>query len=440
MTPAITNTANTMITHDHHEYKEKQVYDILIAGGGLTGAAAYCALATVVREQKLTMALCERHSVHANAAAQDQRVLALGRGAVSILQEWGLWEQIRAYAHPVSSMAFFLADRTTVIDARQLGWDAWGWTIPHSRMMQVLMERVAALAKEDNRLDLCAPFCIEDFQLTANGMRLTDKKRHSALAARLVLSAEGAKGVLSAGMQVKRTFLREEYPSDAAAKTAVSAGVSAKGVSPNSGYWFWNTDGGGGVLALIPYKNAENEVARTSVFLPPWQKKEQEQEQEKEKEKVQTKPDDYLKHLTRFSRGMIDDLTSEPGTFLIESYKTEERLKGPLLLLGDAAHRMTPLGGQGYNLTLWTLEKLRQAFEQRPVTGEKEFPANRSFLLDYIIQTQPTIDRRYDLVRLAADGLADRRAAVEKLTRLFSGLPSVAAVCLDFAVGLDADL
>ena len=42
--------------HDHREYKEKQVYDILIAGGGLTGAAAYCALATVARDQKLTMA------------------------------------------------------------------------------------------------------------------------------------------------------------------------------------------------------------------------------------------------------------------------------------------------------------------------------------------------------------------------------------------------
>ena len=130
----------------------------------------------------------------------------------------------------------------------------------------------------------------------------------------------------------------------------IAVGVTTQRTLPHHGYWFYDLDGSGGVLVLIPYQSLDGAIAHLSIHLPA----------PKQVEDL-TAMDDraYAQLLAHCSQGQIVALTAKRKSFSLTPRITNTRLKGSLLLLGDAAHQMIPLGAQGYNLSLWTLEELR---------------------------------------------------------------------------------
>ena len=85
-----------------------------------------------------------------------------------------------------------------------------------------------------------------------------------------------------------------------------------------------------------------------------------------------------------------------PATFSVPSYLARERLKGPMLLLGNAAHSVEPLGGQNFNLTLWTIAKLRQLLLQQMAQGK--LLTSRDYLGEFVKETEATLKNSIKLI------------------------------------------
>jgi ubiquinone biosynthesis monooxygenase Coq6 len=77
-------------------YATAPKYDVLVVGGGPTGASAACAVATHPSTRHLTVALLDSqpYKVAKLGDAPDARVLALSPASVTLLQSCGVWPLI----------------------------------------------------------------------------------------------------------------------------------------------------------------------------------------------------------------------------------------------------------------------------------------------------------------------------------------------------------
>ena len=82
-------------------------FDIVISGGGLSGALMALSLINCKNEkcQPLTIAIVEANPVLKDPSLTfDDRVLALSHGTASYLQSLGLWQQLKSVAEPIKNI------------------------------------------------------------------------------------------------------------------------------------------------------------------------------------------------------------------------------------------------------------------------------------------------------------------------------------------------
>jgi len=144
-------------------------YDLVIVGGGLVGAS----LAVALRPLGLTMALIEAVPFRSGAQpSYDDRMLALAQGSKRILETMGIWAAVQADTTPIHSI--HISDRghfgATRLNHRQFEVEALGYTIsaralgngvlqalPSGDVFDLLCPaRVSALTRHDDRIELRA--------------------------------------------------------------------------------------------------------------------------------------------------------------------------------------------------------------------------------------------------------------------------------------------
>ena len=398
-------------------------YDLIVVGGGLVGSAAHVALGELFARHGLRAALCDQTGEPARA--NDPRVLALGYGSVAILREWQLWSKLQPYAYPVHAIVVTLSGRrpkSFVLPARAVGRPAWGWTIPHARMHHVLWQRAKTMAAAHAELHVHAPYHVRDLRLVEDGMVLQGESKPD-MQGRLILGAEGRGGVLAATMDSgsSQSLPQPRHP-------IVAVGVTTQKTQPHHGYWYYDLTEAGGILILIPYQSRTKSTAHLSIYLPA----------PDQTAKLNAMDDvAYAEFLAHSSRGQILALTTKRKTFTLVAHKASTRLKGPLLFVGDAAYQMIPLGAQGYNLSLWTLEELRRGMARRLSSSDGHPLAERAFLRDFIMQTQTRIDERYAAVEYAAVGLTQSSYLARALLATLARWPDLAKHVINLAAAID---
>ncbi|MDW8125199.1 MAG: FAD-dependent monooxygenase [Geminicoccaceae bacterium] len=118
-------------------------YELVIAGGGLTGLALAAALAPTgcriaVIEQVPLASLLE--------PAHDGRVTAVARGSQHFLARLGLWPAIAADAQPIFEILVGEAKSPVTVryDHREVGREPLGWIVPNRTLRLALQEAVGA--------------------------------------------------------------------------------------------------------------------------------------------------------------------------------------------------------------------------------------------------------------------------------------------------------
>lgn len=307
-------------------------YDIVIAGGGIVGAALALLLVRVAGFAPQRIVVLEREPARdwRADAPPDLRVVALSQASVRILTAAGAWSLIAAARiSPYERMHVWHAGTAPHspaalhFDAGDAAEPALGVIVENALIQTMLQRQLQAQGIALRQLTLDAVvFGADTLQLTAGNSRLR---------AHLLIGADGARSAVrrAAGLWIDD----EDY-----GQTAVVANVRSALAHDSTA---WQRFLGDGTLALLPLASGECSIvwsvpttrAQHLLALP---------------------AQEFSAAVTADSDAVLGDLRLASGRagFPLHRMSAPHYVLERCALVGDAAHVVHPLAGQGVNLGL----------------------------------------------------------------------------------------
>jgi 2-octaprenyl-6-methoxyphenol hydroxylase len=296
--------------------------EVAVIGAGPAGLTAAIALAASGIETAL---------VSKRPGRPDHRTTALLAGSVRALDTLGVWEHCAAHAAPLAAIRIIddtrrlLRAPEVVFHAAEIGLDAFGHNIENRHLIAALDARAARLPQLTRIED--AAEAIEIEQGRAN-VRLAGG---STLAARLLVGADGRRSLCRAAAGIV---------TDAFAYRQSALTVNLRHARPHDDFSTeFHTQSG--PFTLVPLPGARSSLV--CVVEP------------REAERLAGLEDGALAaEIERRSHSILGKLEVEPGrgTFPLAAETARKLGAERVVLIGEAAHVLPPIGAQGLNLGL----------------------------------------------------------------------------------------
>jgi 2-octaprenyl-6-methoxyphenol hydroxylase len=357
-------------------------YDIVIAGGGMVGSS----LALALRPLGLSIAVVE--AVDREGGQQpsfDDRSTALSRSSQKFFEALGLWPDIEPSATPIRKI--HVSDRGRFgfshLDAEEQGVEALGYVVIN-RVLGEVLQRALGAAKN---IDVLCPARITDVQATEEAATITvamGKDDDRITRARLLVAADGARSQVRAMVGLGATHKPYE-------QSAVIGNLQPDKPHQNVAYERFTE---AGPIALLPVANGRAAFVWT---LSP-----------NEAERVLALGDDEFTaelqaafgyRLGRFSR--VGNRASYP----LSLTRAEGLVARRSVVIGNAAHGLHPVAGQGFNLGLRDVAALADCLADSQAQQGSDFdPGDMNLLEDYArwrrADQEKLVDFTDNLIRL----------------------------------------
>ncbi len=320
-------------------------YDIVIAGGGMVGAALACALG----DSPLKVALLEELPLERirPGADIDLRVSAISRASQRIFAAVDAWEGIPAWrVSPYREMRVWDAAGSGQIhfDGAALGEPLLGWIIENRVIQTALLERVGQL---DNVDLLCpATLALAGLLEPEVHLRLQDGRE---LRTRLLVGADGADSRV-------RHWAKVDVVGWGYGQKAVVAPVRTEKPHQETA---WQRFLPTGPLAFLPLHDG-----RCSIV---WSTTPEQAEQLLELDNAA-----FARALGEAFEHRLGDIVEvgPRGAFPLRLQHAQDYVKPHIALVGDAAHVIHPLAGQGVNLGLLDAAALAEVLLEAATAGK----------------------------------------------------------------------
>lgn len=303
-----------------------QSVDVAIVGGGMVGLAVACGL----QGSGLRVAVLEQYVPQPLAAdaAPQLRVSAINAASEKLLTRLGVWSDIVARrACCYHGMEVWDKDSFGRIefDDQSMGYSHLGHIVENSEIHYALWQK----AQRSPDITLLAPAEIQQVAWGENEAFLT-LKEGAMLTARLVIGADGANSWLRNKADIPLTFWDYRHH----ALVATIRTQEAHGAVARQAFH------GEGILAFLPLSDPH----LCSIV---WSLSPQEAERMQ-----QASVDEFNQALNiAFDNRLgLCSVESERQTFPLTGRYARQFAAHRLVLVGDAAHTIHPLAGQGVNL------------------------------------------------------------------------------------------
>lgn len=313
----------------------QQDYDLLIVGSGLAGNC----LALALKDTGLRIAIIEANTrEQLQTSPAGDRALALAAGTVMMLDALGVWQGISHAATPIKHI--HISDRghfgKTRLSAQKEHVDALGYVIT-ARDIESYVANLVSKAG----IDLISPARViglisGDQEICVNIKQNTQSLN---LSAKLLVGADG--GLSSVRQLLDINQLITDY-----GQTALITSIKSTIPNNNTAYERFTSSG---PLALLP--TAKNECAVV------WTRSNEDADV-----LMSGNEQDFLAELQKcfgYKLGELS-LTAPRRAFPLSLIRAEKLVAGRAVIIGNAAHQLHPVAGQGFNLGLRDITQLAQ--------------------------------------------------------------------------------
>lgn len=312
-------------------------FDVLIIGGGLVGASVAAAL----KGSGLSIALVEAQPASSSNEGWDSRVYAISPGGASFLGECCAWQRLdTSRVQQVEEMRVFGdANSKLEFSAYQLGAPELAFILENRLMQRALWE----VLQEHDNLTLFQPARSKAIEWHDDFARLTLEDGREIMA-KLIVGADGRDS------WVRREAGIIEPPTLYGQHGTVANFVAEKPHRGTAFQWFQPN----GILALLPLP--QNMVSMVWSVSP-----------EKAETLLRLPHEELCAAVAQASQHTLGELTlvTPPAAFPLRLLNLPHIVKPRLALVGDAAHNVHPLAGQGANLGFRDARQLAHVLLQR---------------------------------------------------------------------------
>jgi len=301
-------------------------YDVLIVGGGMVGAS----LAIALSGHGLRIGLVEAFAPgDPGQPGYDDRAIALAYGSRRIFQAMQVWSDLEGDAEPID--AIHVSDRGhfgfTHLSAQEEQVPALGYVVTARRLGHTLLGRLRECA--DVELIAPAQVLAVDSATHSAGVRVRRGAEEVELRARLLVAADGGKSFIREQLQIPTQCW-------AYGQSAVVANITPVRPHRNVAYERF-TDSG--PVALLPMSEGRCAVVWTvrdedldgvmalddAAFLKAFQHR-------------------FGYRLGRFVKA------GKRSSYPLALLRARESVRQRIAIIGNAAHTLHPIAGQGFNL------------------------------------------------------------------------------------------
>jgi ubiquinone biosynthesis UbiH/UbiF/VisC/COQ6 family hydroxylase len=315
-------------------------FDIVVVGAGLVGAS----LAVALKDSGLHIALVEGRAPAALSQDEswDNRIYAINPANTRFLDQGGVWSGLnQGRIAPVHEMHIWGDDASARLDfsAYQAGVEELAFIV-ESRLMQDGLWRAL---QEQSNVELFCPAACAALDVGDDAAILTLQDGRS-LRAKLIVGADGRDSWVraQAGIEAKP----RAYGQD-----GVVANFETEKPHRNAAYQWFREDG---ILAYLPLPgnrisivwSAFDALSQALMALP---------------------PDEFCRRVQEGGKNTLGQLRliTPPAAFSLRLLNLEQLVKPRVALIGDAAHNVHPLAGQGVNLGFQDAQQLARVLMQR---------------------------------------------------------------------------
>ncbi|UTW13196.1 UbiH/UbiF/VisC/COQ6 family ubiquinone biosynthesis hydroxylase [Marinobacterium rhizophilum] len=324
----------------------KPRYDILIVGGGMVGATLACALG----DSPLSVGLIEHDFPQAYEPQQphDLRVSALSAASRTILQTLGVWEGISSRRLcPYRRMKVWESDESraaTEFHSDEIGASELGHIVENRVVQLALLERIRGFAN----VDLICPARTEHIEYAPGSslVRLADGRE---VLGRLLVAADGGQSRVrqAAGIGVTQ-WDYDQHALVASVQTDYGQqDITWQQFTPTGPLAFLPL--GGNHASLVWYDKPDTLKALMTLDDTAF---------------LQRVQDSFPACL-----GQIDAVLGR-GSFPLRRQHAQRYVAEGVALVGDAAHMIHPLAGQGVNIGLLDAAALAEVIIEAQALGE----------------------------------------------------------------------
>ncbi len=321
--------------------------DVAIVGGGMVGGTLAAALA----QAGLTVALIDRADPAAQfEEAYDGRTVAIAHATHRLMQATGLWARLVPHAEPILDIR--VSDGLSLLflhyDHRDLGEDPLGYIVENRAIRRALFARLSGL----DALSVRAPVDLERHIVMPEGVVLT-LADGSEIAASLLVAADGSDSALRRLAGIAST--QWDYGQTAIVCTMgherPHRGVAHERFLP------------AGPFAVLPMTDDPVHGHRSSIV---WTEK-----KALAPAMLALSDADFSLELHRRFGPWLGAVRVVGGrwSYPLRFAHAETYIKPRLALVGDAAHTMHPIAGQGLNIGLRDVAALAEVLVEAKRLG-----------------------------------------------------------------------
>ncbi|MDQ6960322.1 MAG: FAD-dependent monooxygenase [Mariprofundaceae bacterium] len=329
--------------------KTRETYDVVIAGGGLAGAS----LAISVAATGLSVAVVEAHAVDAFPSNQPERVIALSHGSRCYLDSLGVWGAIEKLGVAAIRQVHITepGNRGEVrMHQAHADVDALGYVVRNAYLLSALY---AAMPTD---VTILAPARVQSLEIVEDAVHVNVVRNHQEehISCRLLVGADGTHshvrrlcGITSRGWEHNRFGM----------VASVCPNKPHRGVAHECFR-------ASGPLAFLPLDDSRYSIVWT---LAP-----------RDASRMMAMDDAaFLRELELAAgadmRGVLGGLTGTgPRALFPFEFRMAASITAPrIALIGNAAHTLHPVAGQGLNLGLRDVTVLADAL-RRVVAGKRD--------------------------------------------------------------------